>query len=31
MAGFILGYAGLDADVLRRGVGVLATVFAEHC
>lgn len=30
MAGFILGYAGLDADVLRRGVGVLATVLAEH-
>ncbi|ACL63084.1 PLP-dependent aminotransferase family protein [Methylobacterium nodulans] len=30
-AGFILGYAGLDADALRRGVAVLATVMAEHC
>src|SRR5262249_27967064 len=30
VAGFILGYAGLDADVLRRGVAVLATVLAEH-
>jgi GntR family transcriptional regulator/MocR family aminotransferase len=28
--GFILGYAGLDADALRRGVTVLATVLAEH-
>jgi len=28
--GFILGYAGLDADGLRRGVAVLATVLAEH-
>jgi GntR family transcriptional regulator/MocR family aminotransferase len=28
-AGFILGYAGLDADALRRGVAVLATVVAE--
>lgn len=28
--GFILGYAGLDADALRRGVAVLATVLAEH-
>jgi GntR family transcriptional regulator/MocR family aminotransferase len=30
-AGFILGYAGLDADALRRGVATLATVLAEHC
>lgn len=30
VAGFILGYAGLDADALRRGVAVLATVLAEH-
>jgi GntR family transcriptional regulator/MocR family aminotransferase len=29
-AGFILGYAGLNADALRRGVAVLATVLAEH-
>ncbi|TCT05834.1 GntR family transcriptional regulator [Tepidamorphus gemmatus] len=29
-AGFILGYAGLDADALRRGVAVLAAVLAEH-
>ncbi|WP_407660467.1 MocR-like pyridoxine biosynthesis transcription factor PdxR [Marinimicrococcus flavescens] len=29
-AGFILGYAGLDADALRRGLAVLATVLAEH-
>lgn len=29
-AGFILGYAGLDADALRQGVAVLATVLAEH-
>jgi GntR family transcriptional regulator/MocR family aminotransferase len=29
-AGFILGYARLDADALRRGVAVLATVLAEH-
>lgn len=29
-AGFILGYAGLDADALRRGVAVLASVLAEH-
>ncbi len=28
--GFILGYAGLDADALRRGVTVLATVLTEH-
>lgn len=28
-AGFILGYAGLDAGALRRGVAVLATVLAE--
>lgn len=27
-AGFILGYAGLDADALRRGVAALATVLA---
>ncbi|WP_147706926.1 PLP-dependent aminotransferase family protein [Microvirga massiliensis] len=31
VAGFILGYAGLDADAIRRGVAVLATVLAEHC
>ncbi|BCH34481.1 aspartate aminotransferase [Mesorhizobium sp. L-8-10] len=30
MAGFILGYAGLDADALRRGVAALASVLAEH-
>lgn len=29
-AGFILGYAGLDAEALRRGVAVLATLLAEH-
>ncbi|RWD66202.1 MAG: PLP-dependent aminotransferase family protein [Mesorhizobium sp.] len=29
-AGFILGYAGLDAEALRRGVAVLATILAEH-
>lgn len=29
-AGFILGYAGLEADALRRGVAVLATVLAGH-
>lgn len=29
-AGFILGYAGLDADTLRQGVAVLASVLAEH-
>jgi GntR family transcriptional regulator/MocR family aminotransferase len=29
-AGFVLGYAGLDPDALRRGVAVLATVLAEH-
>lgn len=27
-AGFVLGYAGLEADALRRGVQVLATVLA---
>jgi GntR family transcriptional regulator/MocR family aminotransferase len=30
-AGFILGYAGLDADALARGIEVLATVLARHC
>jgi GntR family transcriptional regulator/MocR family aminotransferase len=30
-AGFILGYAGLDAHALRRGVAVLATALAENC
>jgi GntR family transcriptional regulator/MocR family aminotransferase len=30
-AGFVLGYAGLDPDALRRGVAVLAAVLAEHC
>jgi GntR family transcriptional regulator / MocR family aminotransferase len=30
-AGFILGYAGLDAHALRQGVAVLATILAEHC
>ncbi|WP_210239575.1 PLP-dependent aminotransferase family protein [Mesorhizobium sp. B2-8-9] len=30
MAGFILGYAGLDAEALRRGVAVLAAILAEH-
>lgn len=29
-AGFVLGYAGLDADALRRGVAVLASVLADH-
>lgn len=29
-AGFILGYAGLEADALRRGVAALARVQAEH-
>ncbi|TPJ28279.1 PLP-dependent aminotransferase family protein [Mesorhizobium sp. B2-8-3] len=29
-AGFILGYAGLDTDALRRGVAVLAPILAEH-
>lgn len=29
-AGFVLGYAGLDADALRRGVAVLATILAAH-
>ena len=29
-AGFIMGYAGLDTEALRRGVTVLATVLAEH-
>ncbi|RWA71004.1 MAG: PLP-dependent aminotransferase family protein [Mesorhizobium sp.] len=29
-AGFILGYAGLDTEALRRGVAVLATVLAKH-
>lgn len=29
-AGFIMGYAGLDAEALRRGVAVLATVLAEN-
>jgi GntR family transcriptional regulator/MocR family aminotransferase len=28
--GFVLGYAGLDAEDLRRGVAVLATIVAEH-
>lgn len=27
-AGFILGYAGLDSDALRRGIALLATVLA---
>src|SRR5689334_14919206 len=30
-AGFVLGYAGLEAEALRRGVAVLATVLAERC
>ena len=30
-AGFILGYAGLDAVAIRRGIAVLAKVLAEHC
>lgn len=29
-AGFILGYAGVDADALRRGVAVLASVLTEY-
>jgi GntR family transcriptional regulator/MocR family aminotransferase len=29
-AGFTLGYAGLEADALRRGIAVLARVEAEH-
>ncbi|WP_296740728.1 PLP-dependent aminotransferase family protein [Mesorhizobium sp.] len=29
-AGFIIGYAGLDAEALRRGATVLAAVLAEH-
>ncbi|WP_308642667.1 PLP-dependent aminotransferase family protein [Mesorhizobium sp. GbtcB19] len=29
-AGFILGYAGLDTEALRRGVAVLAALLAEH-
>lgn len=29
-AGFILGYAGLDTEALRRGIAVLATILAEH-
>ncbi|MDX8470100.1 PLP-dependent aminotransferase family protein [Mesorhizobium sp. VK23B] len=29
-AGFILGYAGLDTEALRRGVAVLATILAER-
>lgn len=28
-AGFILGYAGLDTEALRRGVAVLATILTE--
>lgn len=28
--GFILGYAALDIDALRRGVAILATVLAAH-
>ena len=30
VAGFILGYAGLDSDALRRGIAVLRTVLAEQ-
>lgn len=30
VAGFILGYAGLDANAITRGVAVLAKVLAEH-
>jgi GntR family transcriptional regulator / MocR family aminotransferase len=30
VAGFVLGYAGLDAEDLRRGVAVLATIVGEH-
>ncbi|WP_210211286.1 PLP-dependent aminotransferase family protein [Mesorhizobium sp. M4B.F.Ca.ET.058.02.1.1] len=29
-AGFIMGYAGLDAEAVRRGVAVLARILAEH-
>jgi GntR family transcriptional regulator/MocR family aminotransferase len=29
-AGFVLGYAGLDIDALRRGVAMLASLLAEH-
>ena len=29
-AGFILGYAGLDIDALRRGIGALAIILAKH-
>ncbi|WP_210248168.1 PLP-dependent aminotransferase family protein [Mesorhizobium sp. NFR06] len=29
-AGFVVGYAGLDAEALRRGVAALATLMAEH-
>ncbi|CDX18765.1 Transcriptional regulator, GntR family with aminotransferase domain protein [Mesorhizobium sp. ORS 3324] len=29
-AGFIMGYAGLDTESLRRGVAVLATILAER-
>ncbi|RUW08043.1 PLP-dependent aminotransferase family protein, partial [Mesorhizobium sp. M1A.F.Ca.IN.022.05.2.1] len=29
-AGFIMGYAGLDAEALRRGVAVLADILAKH-
>ncbi|TIU31019.1 MAG: PLP-dependent aminotransferase family protein, partial [Mesorhizobium sp.] len=29
-AGFILGYAGLDTEALRRGIAVLAAILAEH-
>lgn len=28
-AGFVLGYAGLEADALRRGVAILARIIAE--
>lgn len=31
IAGFVMGYAGLDAEALRRGVAVLATKLAEQC
>ena len=29
-AGFVLGYAGLETDALRRGVKALATIVTEH-
>jgi GntR family transcriptional regulator/MocR family aminotransferase len=29
-AGFIMGYAGLETEALRRGVAVLATILAAH-